>query len=181
MKKATAGIVLWFTGLPSSGKSTLAHRLEVLFEQAGVPVQVLDSDELRSWLTPDPDYSEEERDWYYQAIQEIARILSSNGVHVLIAATAPKRAYRDKARALFPHFAEVYVQCPLTVCQKRDPKGLWKKAGEGKIQRLPGAGSPYEVPLDPEITVDTSQKSVDESVQTIIDRLGDLGIPLYSN
>ncbi len=178
MKEATTGVVLWFTGLPSSGKSTLARHLEKRFKQAGASVQVLDSDELRNWLTPDPDYSEEERDWYYQVIREVARMLSSNGVHVLIAATASKRSYRDAARAMFPHFAEIYVKCPLAVCQKRDPKGLWEKSEQGMIEHLPGAGSPYEVPLDPEITVDTSQKSVEESAEFVIRRLRELDIPL---
>jgi adenylylsulfate kinase len=108
---ARAGFAIWLTGLPSSGKTALAHELSGLLGERGIAVQILDSDELRRRLTPNPDYSAEERDWFYDTITFLAELLTANGVHVVIAATACRRAFRQRARDRIARFAEVYVAC----------------------------------------------------------------------
>jgi adenylylsulfate kinase len=169
------GFALWLTGLPSSGKTSLAQALSRLLHERGITVQILDSDELRHRLTPKPTYSLEERDWFYDIIAFLAELLAANGVNVLIAATAPRRAYRQAARERIDRFAEVYVECPPEVCRARDPKGLWARADRGEIATLPGEGTPYEAPDAPEVRVDTARFSAEEAahcVQRQLDRAG---------
>lgn len=165
------GFVIWLTGLPASGKSTLARRLQQRLAAGGIPTQLLDSDDLRRQLTPQPTYSQAERDWFYDTITFLAQLLAQNGVNVLIAATAPSRAYREAARKRLPRFAEVYVDCPIEVCQARDPKGLWRQARQGEISSLPGAGVAYEPPAAPDVHVQTEQQPPEESVQHILNGL----------
>ncbi len=174
-KGVEPGFAIWLTGLPSSGKTTLAYALKHLLIECGVEVQVLDSDDLRRKLTPHPTYSPEERDYFYDLVAFLARLLTDNGVNVLIAATASRRAYREAARARIARFAEVYVDCSPEVCRARDPKGLWKRADEGEITTLPGAGAPYEPPGSPEVRVDTDQHSIEESADQIVDQLTEQG------
>jgi adenylylsulfate kinase len=169
------GFALWLTGLPSSGKTTLAQALSRLLHERGIIVQILDSDELRRRLTPEPTYSQEERDWFYDIITFVAELLTANGVDVLIAATAPRRAYRQSARERMDRFAEVYVECPPEVCRARDAKGLWERADRGEITTLPGVGTPYEAPDAPEVRVDTACFSAEQAahcVQRQLDRAG---------
>lgn len=166
------GFVLWLTGLPSSGKSTLARLLcDRLRDQQGLDAQLLDSDTLRRVLTPDPAYTPAERDWFYDVLVFLAGLLAANGVNVVIAATGARRAYRDAARQRLPRFAEIHVHCPVDVCRRRDPKGLWQKAQDGTISRLPGAGAPYEPPLNPDARVDTSQIGPQTAAQDILQQL----------
>jgi adenylylsulfate kinase len=165
------GFVVWLTGLPSSGKSVLASELKKQLEAQGVSAQILDSDELRKRLTPRPRYTDRERDWFYGMVVLLAELLTGNGVNVLVAATAPRRAYRDEARRRIRRFAEVYVDCPQDVCRARDPKGLWRRAAEGEITTLPGAGVLYEAPASPEVRVETATLSVPASVRRILDHL----------
>ena len=162
------GFLIWLTGLPSSGKSTLASELRKMLWQQGIHTQVLDSDRLRRWLTPNPSYSQDERDWFYDAIVHIAGLLTDNGVNVLIAATGPRRAYRQAARDRVERCAIIYLSCPRQVCKGRDVKGLWEKASRGEISNLPGAGAPYDQPIDPEVEVDTSLLSSDQATQHVI-------------
>ena len=171
MSKQPPGFAIWLTGLPSAGKSTLARILQSRLQARGLPVELLDSDELRRQLTPHPTYSAEERDWFYGTLTFLAELLTRNGVNVLIAATGPRRAYRRAARARIPRFAEVYLACPPQVCQERDPKGLWRKAAAGEISNLPGAGAIYEPPLAPEASVDTARFSAEEAADRLLDEL----------
>jgi adenylylsulfate kinase len=161
------GFAVWLTGLPASGKTTLACALYQQLMAQGIPVQLLDSDELRQRLTPQPTYSTAERDWFYDMIVFLAELLTQNGINVIIAATAPRRAYRQKARACLPQFVEVYVACPAAVCRARDPKGLWRRADSGHITSLPGAGAHYEPPLWPELCINTTEQSVSTAVSQI--------------
>jgi adenylylsulfate kinase len=170
-KRTPPGFAIWLTGLPSSGKTTLARVLSDLLAERGISVQVLDSDELRARLTPNPQYSPEERDWFYEMITLLAELLTVNGVNCMIAATAPRRAYREWARNHISRFAEVYVDCQPDVCQERDPKGLWKQARQGEITSLPGSGTPYEPPEAPEGHVDTGRLSREDAAQQILDQL----------
>lgn len=165
------GFAIWLTGLPASGKTTLAYALSRRLAERHVHTQVLDSDALREKLTPDPTYARDERDRFYALLAFIAGLLTDNGVNVLIAATGLRRAYRETARGSIQRFAEVFVDCPPAVCRQRDPKGLWARADAGEIDRLPGAGAPYEPPANPEVRVDTSQLSVDDATDWILRQL----------
>ena len=162
------GFVLWFVGRPAAGKSTIADLLHEELTKAGMASCVLDSDELRAILTPQPTFSDRERDWFYAALVGLAGVLARNGVHVLIAATGQRQAYRAAAYAQLPHFAEVYVQCSLTTCQERDPKGLYARAQAGAIEQLPGAGAVFEPPVAPALTIDTEQQTPAEAVALVL-------------
>ncbi len=144
---------VWITGLPAAGKSTIARRLSSLLEASGVRAVRLESDELRSILTPNPTYDREERDRLYAILADLAALLASQGFAVLIDATAPRRAHRERARAKIRNFLEVFVRTPREVCEARDPKGLYRLAREGRAPHLPGSGEPYEEPDRAEATV----------------------------
>lgn len=171
MTEARSGFVLWLTGVPSSGKTTLGRMLCERLGDEGFVVQLLDSDELRTVLTPEPSYSSQERDWFYGVIVYLAGLLADNGVNVIIAATGARRAYRDAARKRLARFAEVYVHCAPVVCRERDPKGLWEKVARGEISGLPGADEPYEQPLAPEAIVDTGETSPEEAAANVLAQL----------
>lgn len=147
---------IWLTGLPASGKSSIVGALKPRLEAAGLRVEVLESDALREVLTPSPSYSREERDLFYRALAVMGARLVAQGVTVLFDATANKRAYRDLARRLIPHFLEVAVECPLEVCMARDRKGTYRKGREGGSATVPGLQEPYEPPLDPALRIDTT-------------------------
>lgn len=138
---------LWLTGLSGSGKSAIARELLAQLHERGVDAAVLESDVLRTQLTPFPRYDEADRDFFYAALAEMARVLSGTRP-VIVDATANLRRYRDAARARIERFAEIYVDTPLEVCRQRDPKGLYRKA-----RGMPGVGAPYEPPLSPELTL----------------------------
>ncbi|MGD8386795.1 MAG: adenylyl-sulfate kinase [Desulfobacteraceae bacterium] len=147
------GWAVWITGLPASGKSTIARVLQAKLEAMGGTVQVLESDDLRRILTPHPRYTPEERETFYNAMIHIGVLLTSNGVNVIFDATANRRRWRDKARERIPRFLEAYVETPLEVCEDRDPKGIYHKASEGKASTVPGKQEAYEPPEAPEARV----------------------------
>ncbi len=165
------GFALWLTGLPASGKTTLAKGLAAALEERGHVAQILDSDDLRDVLTPDPTYTIEERAWFYQAVAFIAHLLTQNGVTVLIAATANRRRFRDGARQRIERFAEVHVKCSLETCMERDEKGIYEKALAGQATTVPGLQAPYQPPTDPAAVVDTDRMSPEEGVQQILESL----------
>jgi len=172
MARKGRGFAVWLTGLPSSGKSVVAAELNWLLAKKGVSALILDSDELRAHLTPHPSYTEDERNWFYDIIVFLADLMTRNGVNVLIAATGSRQAYRDRARVQIQHLAEVHLDCPVEVCRNRDPKGLWRRVAIGEIQTLPGAGTPYEAPAAPDLKVDTSTMTIEETARRIFDMLG---------
>ena len=145
---------VWLTGLPSSGKSTVARALAAKLAEKGIRVAVLESDAVRREITPQPRYDDAERDAFYATLADLARMLALHGVPVIIDATANRRAYRDRAQGAIPRFLEVHVRCPLAVCQARDPKGIYRRGAEGTAQNVPGVSAPYEPPLMPEVVVD---------------------------
>jgi adenylylsulfate kinase len=165
---------VWLTGLPASGKSTIARALEALLAGRGVRAVVLESDDLRRLLTPKPRYDASERDRFYGAMADFARWIAGYGVPVLVAATANLRAYRDRARSGIPRFLEVFVDCPLPVCRARDPKGIYRRAAAGSAPNVPGVSAPYEPPLRPEVVVD-GERNPDESAGAILSALASLG------
>ncbi len=157
------GCAIWLTGLPASGKSTIVAELVPKLESLGRPVEVLESDAVRRVLTPSPTYSSMERDLFYRALAFMGARLVAHGVTVIFDATANRRAYRDFARSLIPNFIEVAVECPLELCMQRDYKGTYQRGRRGESSTVPGLQEPYEAPLHPEVTIDTTKLSAKEA------------------
>ena len=145
---------VWLTGLPASGKSTVARALAEELAGKGIRAAVLESDAVRREITPNAAYFDAERDAFYATLAYLARALVLHGVPVIVDATANRRTYRDRAREAIPRFLEVHVRCPLAVCQARDPKGIYRRGADGTAQNVPGVSTPYEPPLAPEAVVD---------------------------
>ena len=172
------GCVVWLTGLSGSGKSTLALALDMALFKAGARSFVLDGDNIRHGLNKDLGFSPEDREENIRRIGEVANLFAQAGVIAITAFISPYRADRRKARAAAPkdRFLEVHVDCPLEVCEERDPKGLYKKARAGEIPNFTGISAPYEEPLEPELIVNTSGETVEQSAQRVIDFLKSRGI-----
>lgn len=148
------GIVIWMTGLPSSGKSTLAELARETIERAGFGCCTLDGDAVRSALVPAPGYSPESRDAFYATLARLAAMLAAQGLVVLVPATAHRAVYRAEARALAPDFIEVFVKTNAAECASRDTKGLYAAVGSGRAAGLPGADLDYERPDHPEVVAE---------------------------
>ncbi len=162
------GLTVWFTGLPSAGKTTLALGLGKRILSEGMAVEVLDGDDTRTWLTPDLGFSKEDRDENVRRVGYVADLLSRNGVIVLCALVSPYRAARDEVRARHEgRFFEVFVSTPLEVCVERDVKGLYARQRAGLVRGLTGADDPYEPPPAPELVVHTADQSPAESVDLV--------------
>jgi len=174
----TSGATLWFTGLPSAGKSTIAHALADRLRAAGHRVQVLDGDEVRPHLSADLGFSKEARDINVARIGWVARLLASHGVVVLVPVIAPYAAARDSVRAAHQAagvpFSEVYVSTPLDVAEGRDVKGLYAKARRGEISGMTGIDDPYEPPAAAELVIDTARVNLEEAVERSAQHLTDL-------
>jgi adenylyl-sulfate kinase len=169
------GVTVWLTGLPSAGKSTIARYLERRLRSSGLPVELLDGDEIRERLSKGLGFSRQDRDENIRRISYVARLLTRHGAVVLVAAISPYRSTRDEARAEIDRFVEVHVDCQLEECIRRDVKGLYKKALAGEIGQFTGISDPYESPLQPEVTVRTHLESLDESAHKIVEMLALLG------
>jgi adenylylsulfate kinase len=161
--------VVWFTGLSGAGKSTLAGAVEEKLNAAGIHTYLLDGDNIRHGLNKNVDFSEAGRRENIRRIGEVAKLFADAGIVTLTAFISPFREDRNMVRALLNQndFIEVYVNCPLEICEQRDPKGLYKKARAGEISDFTGISSPYEPPLNPEIEVNTREQSIEESVSYI--------------
>lgn len=151
------GPVVWLTGPPASGKTTIARHVVQSMLTDGVPTLWLDSDDLRAVMTPEPTYSPQERAVVYGTIAHLARLASEGGVAVVISATAARRAQRDDLRAQVATFVECEVRCDQATLEARDPKGLYAKAASGQITALPGVGVAYEAPVAPELVLRTDR------------------------
>ena len=163
-------IVLWFTGLSGSGKSTLAHALEEKLFQKSCRTFVLDGDNVRHGLNSNLDFSEAGRTENIRRISEVSKLMLESGLIVMTAFISPFNKDRNDARKLISDndFIEIYCKASLQVCEKRDVKGLYKRARAGKIKNYTGINSPYEAPKNPELIIDTDQKTLEESVSMII-------------
>jgi len=169
------GFTVWFTGLPCSGKSTLARALEQQVRSRDLPVEVLDGDEMRQRLTKGLGFSKVDRDENIRRIAYVAKLLTRVGAVAIVAAVSPYREIRDEAREEIGNFIEVYVKCPLEECIRRDVKGLYAKALGGEIPNFTGISDPYEAPMRPEVTVETESEGVGESLAKILQTLSQLG------
>ncbi|MEO6712095.1 MAG: adenylyl-sulfate kinase [Mycobacteriales bacterium] len=167
-----SGATLWFTGLPSAGKTTLATAVAEQLRAAGRPVELLDGDEVREFLSKGLGFSREDRETNVTRIGYVASLLAAHGVTVLASVISPYAASRDKVRALHGErgadFVEVYVATPVDVCSERDVKGLYAKQRAGELTGLTGVDDPYEAPTSPEITVATQDQTLDESVDQVL-------------
>lgn len=172
---AAPAFVVWLTGLPASGKSTVRRALVGQLTARGVRPAVLESDALRDALTPDASYAPAERDLFYRCIVLTARLLAEHGVPVIIDATAHRRAWRDAARAALPRFAEIFVSTPLEVCMARDPKGIYRAGLEKSAGHVPGLHEPYEPPLNAELTIAGDNVPPDAAAAQIVALLDSRG------
>ena len=172
------GCVIWFTGLSGSGKSTLANAVEQVLHQQRHHTYVLDGDNVRHGLNKNLGFSPEDREENIRRIGEVAKLFSDAGTIVMTAFISPYCADRNQARALITEdrFVEVFVDCPLDVCEERDTKGLYKKARAGEIKEFTGISAPYELPLNPEVTVNTAALSIEECAQAVVEALVKAGL-----
>ena len=171
VSKPEPAFAVRITGLPSSGKSTLAAALAKELSALGKDVAVLESDELRKILTPHPVYSEQEREIFYGAMAYVGKLLVDHGVPVIFDATANRRLYRDRARKQIAKFFEVYVSCPLAVCMERDVKGVYRKAQEDGTSTVPGLQAPYEPPECPDMIVSGDRDSPEVAARKLVSAL----------
>lgn len=167
------GVVIWLTGLPASGKSTIARELEWKLYKMGKLAYVLDGDNIRHGLNSDLGFSPEDRKENIRRIGEVAKLFADAGIITITSFISPYREDREKARKLLKEgeFIEVYLKCPLEVLIERDPKGLYKKALAGEIKEFTGISAPYEEPTNPEIILETDKETVEESTDKIISYL----------
>ena len=172
------GCVIWFTGLSGSGKSTLALEVESKLYQRGHLTYVLDGDNIRHGLNKNLGFSPEDREENIRRIGEVAKLFADAGVIAMTAFISPYRTDRDNARDLLDEgrFVEVFVDCPLEVCEARDTKGLYKKARAGEIKEFTGISAPYEAPSQPELTVNTDNQSLEECTERVIAILANKGL-----
>lgn len=163
-----SGSVVWFTGLPCSGKSTLLSLLQEGLRKQGVDSELFDGDIFRQYLTKGLNFSKEDRMENAQRIAYVANILARHGILVIVAAILPYQELRNIIRKEVKNYIEVFTDCPLEVCEARDKKGMYKKARIGKIQHFTGVSDPYEVPTNPDLILKTSEESESHSLLRIM-------------
>ena len=169
------GFTLWFTGLPSSGKTAVADSVAEILKERGLKVERLDGDIVRKSLTRDLGFSKKDRDENIRRVTFVAKLLTRNGVAVLVSFISPYREIRAYAREEIGNFIEVYIKCPLEVCIERDIRGMYEKAIKGEIKEFTGISDPYEEPLKPEVLLETDKETLEESASKVIQKLNDLG------
>jgi len=164
-------VVVWLTGLSGAGKSTIAEAVSGQLRADGIPVEVLDGDIVRQNLSKGLGYSKQDRDENVRRVGFVANLLSRHGVVVLVALVSPYREARDEVRSLSGAFLEVFVNAPVAECQRRDPKGLYGQARDGKLLNFTGVSDPYEVPQAPDVECHTDRESREESAGKVIDAI----------
>lgn len=169
------GATIWFTGLPCSGKTTLALRLNEELQKRGYEPEALDGDVTRKYLSKGLGFSKEDRDENIRRVGFVCSLLTRHGAITTAAFVSPYRSIRQEIREMIQNFVEVYVKCPVESCIQRDVKGMYKKALAGEIANFTGVSDPYEEPESPEITVETDKQSIEECVEIILKHLEALG------
>jgi adenylylsulfate kinase len=167
------GLTVWFTGLSSSGKTTLSRAVCDLLAESGQRAEILDGDAIRRELCKELGFSKQDRDENIRRIGFVADLLARNGVMVLVSAISPYREIRQEVRNRIGRFIEVYVNAPLAVCEQRDAKGLYRRARAGELKCFTGIDDPYEPPLHPEVVCRTDIESVEESAQKVLTAIHD--------
>ena len=173
--KNQKGVTLWFTGLSGSGKSTVANEVEYELNKLGFHTYLLDGDNIRHGLNKDLGFSEEDRKENIRRISEVAKLFVDAGIITLTAFISPFREDRNRAREIIGDFLEVFIDTPIEECEKRDPKGLYKKAKNGEIKNFTGIDSPYEAPKNPDIHIRTTEMTPSEAANEIIKQLQQKG------
>lgn len=168
------GVTIWFTGLPCSGKSTIADALPERLKRRGLKVQRLDADIIRKHLWKDLGYSKEDRDENIRRAAYLAKLLTESGIVTITSFISPYQELREQAREEIGNFVEVYVKCPVEVCIQRDTRGLYKKAIAGEISNFTGISDPYEEPVNPEVLIESDKETLEESVAKVMDKLKEL-------
>ncbi|MBU6996741.1 MAG: adenylyl-sulfate kinase [Theionarchaea archaeon] len=168
--------VLWFTGVPASGKSTIGRKVEQLLKERGIPIENLDADEIRANLSPNLGYTENDRDINTKRLAFLASLLEKHNVSAIVAAVSSLRRFRDRARSMSRNFVEIYVDCPTEECMKRDPKGLYAKAKRGEVNDIAGLHQPYEAPLNPEVVCKSGKYSIEDCANQVILKLEEMGL-----
>jgi adenylylsulfate kinase len=166
--------VIWLTGMPGSGKTTIAKILHPKLKELGLKAEILDGDAVRKELSPELGFTKEDREIHARRVVYLCKLLSRNGIISIVCLISPYREFRKYARKeinINNNFYEVYVKCSLETCIKRDPKGLYKKALSGEIKDLTGLQDPYEEPEHPEVNVNTEEQNVEECVNAILKEL----------
>ena len=167
---------LWLTGMSGAGKTTISSLLEAWLRGHGTRVERLDGDEVSQHLSNGLGFSREDRDENIRRIGYVANLLCRNGVTAIVAAISPYRAIRQELRLAIENFVEVHVHCPIGVLIARDAKGLYQKALRGEIEHFTGISDPYEPPLNPELVIDTSIETPEQSAMRVWNKLRDLGV-----
>lgn len=177
-KNGHKGVIVWFTGLSGSGKSTLAHYVEEKLYQLNCHTFVMDGDNVRHGLSSDLGFSNEDRVENIRRIGETSKLFIEAGIIVLTAFISPFTSDRERVRGLAPHgdFIEIYLNCPIELCEQRDVKGIYKKARKGEIKDFTGISSPYEAPENPDLELDTSTNSIEECADQILALLKKKGV-----
>jgi adenylylsulfate kinase len=169
------GVTVWFTGLPCSGKTTIADRVAEVLRKRGLKVERLDGDTVRKGLTSDLGFSKKDRDENIKRVTFVAKLLTRNDVIVLATFVSPYRERRRLTREEIGSFMEVYTRCSLEECMKRDVKGMYRKAMAGEIKDFTGVDDPYEEPENPELILDTDKETVEESARKVLEKMRRLG------
>ena len=173
------GFVVWITGLPGSGKTSVALRVAEMLRAGGCRVEVLDGDEVRRWLSPEAGFTREDRRRHLIRVAHVARLLARNGVAVVCSFVSPYRDVRREVRSIVEvdaPFIEVYAKCSLEECMRRDPKGLYKRALRGEIRHMTGLDDPYEEPLNPDLVLDTEHCTADLNARRLVEYLKSTGL-----
>ena len=174
------GCVIWLTGLPGSGKTSIARALEKKIKMLNRKVEVLDGDEVRKWLSPEAGFTREDRERHLRRVAHVARLLARNGIIVICSFVSPYRSIRKEICKIVESdnllFLEIFVKCSLEECIRRDPKGLYKKALRGEIKNMTGLDDPYEEPEKPVLVLDAENRDAEENARILLKKLRELNI-----
>ena len=173
---ASRGFVVWIEGLPGAGKTSVSRAVSDGLKARGVSTEVLDGEDVRRTFFPELGFSRKDRETHARRVSHLAQILARHGTAVLVAMITPYETSRRAARAAVEvPFVEVWLKCPLEVCEQRDPRGIYRRNREGSVKRITGVDDPFEEPLDPDLVVETSESPVDGCARQVLEYLGSKG------